>query len=411
MKDQYKIVFSGTLKEGTDQGEFIEKFCRYFKVSDKQAQTLVNAGRKVVIKKNLSAEEGSKYLAVLEKLGMEVHLEAMEPIGLSLEPMETETETRARQPQAEPARPTCPKCGSQRLETGECLDCGIIIAKYVESGMGREIPPPDQDPYRVSDKTRNVEPEYHGELMPISVPAGHGWTWIADGFNLFRRNAFAWIGAFLVFIVLYFLLNAVPFVGPLATSLLSPVIGAGFMIGCLEQDQGGQFRVGHLFSGFQQNAGQLVLVGAIYLGATILVFVIAGLLTLGGAFTAALGGMDQLAAQDPEAAAAALDPNNLLLFFLVSMALLLPVVMTYWFAPSLVALEGLPALEAMKLSFQGCIKNMIPFLVYGFASTVLMFIAALPFFLGLFVLIPALTASIYAAYRDIYRGRMAEVRS
>ncbi len=411
MSDQYKIVFSGTLKEGIDRAEFIEKFCRYFKVSEKQAQALVNTGREVVIKKNIGAEDGSKYLGVLEKLGMEVRLEAMAPTGLTLEPMETTSQPHTQEPQAKPAQPTCPKCGSQRLEEGECLDCGIIIAKFVESGMGRQSPPPEEDPYRVSDKTRNMEPEYHDELMPVSVPAGHGWTWIADGFNLFRRNALAWIGALLVFVVLYFLLNAVPFVGPLATSLLSPVIGAGFMIGCLEQDQGGRFRVGHLFSGFQQNAGQLVLVGAIYLGATILVFAIAGLLTLGGAFTAALGGMEQMAAQDPEAAAAALDPNNLLLFFLVSMALLLPVVMAYWFAPSLVALEGLPALEAMKLSFQGCIKNMLPFLVYGVASTVLMFIAALPLFLGMFVLIPALTASIYAAYRDIYRGRMAEVRS
>ena len=39
--------------------------------------------------------------------------------------------------------------------------------------------------------------------------------------------------------------------------------------------------------------------------------------------------------------------------------------MLNWFAPALVALRGATAVEAMKLSFFSCLRNWVPFLVYG----------------------------------------------
>lgn len=421
MTVQFKIVFSGKLKEGADQAEFIEKFSRYFKVSDKQAQALIDSGREVVIKKGVSAEEGAKYVAVLEKLGMVVSLEAMEPEGLSLEPMENEAP--AKQPEAEPeaenVKLTCPKCGSERLQDGECLDCGIIVSKYVESAAATESPPPasDADPYRVTERTRNVEPEPGGELAPMSVPAGHGWSWIADGFDLFRRSPLSWLGAIIVFGILTFLLNILPVIGPLIVTLFSPVIGAGFMIGCRDQDHGGNFKVAHLFSGFQENLKQLLLVGAMYLGAMLFIGLVMGI-TLGSTL-AAMEGMDQMAAQDAAAVADTIKPADVLLPILIALALFVPVLMAYWFAPPLVALGGVSAVEAIKLSFSACLKNILPFLVYGVVALVLAFVASLvsgivsvasPFLgvlvilLVILVLMPVLTASIYTSFRDIFRS-------
>jgi uncharacterized membrane protein len=92
------------------------------------------------------------------------------------------------------------------------------------------------------------------------------------------------------------------------------------------------------------------------------------------------------------------------LAMLVGMALMIPLMMMFWFAPSLVALNDIPALTAMKLSFLGCIKNILPFLLYGLIAFVLMLIAVIPFGLGLLILSPVLIASIYAGYRDIYFG-------
>ena len=39
--------------------------------------------------------------------------------------------------------------------------------------------------------------------------------------------------------------------------------------------------------------------------------------------------------------------------------------MLNWFAPALVALRGVSAIDAMKLSFVSCLRNWLPFLLYG----------------------------------------------
>jgi uncharacterized membrane protein len=115
-------------------------------------------------------------------------------------------------------------------------------------------------------------------------------------------------------------------------------------------------------------------------------------LALGGAFMT-MGGTDS---------AEAFNPTAILLPMLVIFALFIPVLMAYWFAPALVALEGVTAIEAMKLSFVACLRNILPFLLYGVIVTVLSFVAAIPFMLGFLVLSPVIIASIYTAYRDIF---------
>ena len=56
----------------------------------------------------------------------------------------------------------------------------------------------------------------------------------------------------------------------------------------------------------------------------------------------------------------------------------------------------------MKGSFSGCLKNMLPFLLYGVVLFVLSILASLPLLLGWLVLGPVFGASIYTSYRDIY---------
>jgi uncharacterized membrane protein len=56
----------------------------------------------------------------------------------------------------------------------------------------------------------------------------------------------------------------------------------------------------------------------------------------------------------------------------------------------------------MKASFTGCLRNIVPFLVYGVIGFVLMVLASVPVLLGWLVLGPVMVASIYTAYRDIY---------
>jgi uncharacterized membrane protein len=91
-----------------------------------------------------------------------------------------------------------------------------------------------------------------------------------------------------------------------------------------------------------------------------------------------------------------------ILFFLL---LLLPLIMAVWFAPALVMLGGMSPGAAMKTSFHGCLRNIIPFLVYDLIGIVLAVVASIPFGLGWLVLGPVTIASIYASYCDIYEDK------
>jgi uncharacterized membrane protein len=115
-----------------------------------------------------------------------------------------------------------------------------------------------------------------------------------------------------------------------------------------------------------------------------------------------LGGMDAMQNADPGAIASAMGVGSVLLLILVALGLSIPLMMAYWFAPALIAMEGMSALSAMKLSFSGCVRNILPFLLYGVLALVLFFLGALPAGLGLLVVMPVMTASMYTAYRDIY---------
>jgi hypothetical protein len=221
------------------------------------------------------------------------------------------------------------------------------------------------------------------------VNAGNGWNWITGGFAIFRMNPVIWIALFFIYLLIGMGLSIIPLIGPIMLNLLAPVFMAGFMLGCRALESGEELELNHLFAGFKRNTAQLVTVGGIYLTGII---VIVGLIALGG------GGA--LMAKHKEIAAAM--DSKVLLAALTGLALLLPLVMAYWFAPTLVVLHDMKAMDAMKLSFNACLRNIVPFLLYSLISMLLMLLAMIPLGLGLLVMIPTMTASLYVSYKDIF---------
>lgn len=251
-----------------------------------------------------------------------------------------------------------------------------------------------QAPAQVSDETIVLRDNFVPDGAP--VPAGNGWTWIVQAWNLFRKAPGTWIAMIIVLFVIFCVLAFIPVLGSLAGVVLGPVFTAGLVMASRTLEQGGEAQFGQLFGGFRHRFGALAGVGAIYLVATVaIVFVVSiasglGLATLVGAERS----------QDPAGIAATLAIAVLLIF-----ALMLPVIMAIWFAPPLVCFHELGPLEAMKSSFLGCLKNLLPFLFYGAILLVAVVVATLPLMLGWLVLGPVGAASIYTAYRDIYFSR------
>lgn len=230
-------------------------------------------------------------------------------------------------------------------------------------------------------------------MIAKSVAAGDGWVWIRGGYDIFRQNPVIWIALFLIYLLIGMALSLINGIGPIILNLLAPVFMAGFMLGCQALESGEELEINHLFAGFKHNTSQLITVGGIYLAGVI---VIVGLV-----FVTTGGPMLAMTENASPAMSEAAGPGVL---FAASAALLLlfPLIMAYWFAPILVVFHNIKPLDAMKLSFSACLKNLWPFTVYGVISMVLLVLAAIPLGLGLLVMIPTMTASLYVSYRDIF---------
>ena len=226
-----------------------------------------------------------------------------------------------------------------------------------------------------------------------AVGAGQGWTWIAEGFGLFKKAPGIWIAVVIILLVITIVFAFIPLLGAVATFLLMPVFVGGLMLGCRALQGGGELELGHLFAGFKEQTGNLLVIGALAIGGWIIVMLPVVAIVGAGAIFGAMRG---------DAAGAAALGGSFLLAWLIAMALSIPIYMALWFAPALVALRGLAPVAAVKESFLGCLKNILPFLVYSIVVMVLGILAAIPLGLGWLVLGPTLIASVYVSYRDIF---------
>lgn len=256
----------------------------------------------------------------------------------------------------------------------------------------------EENPYQAPQS--DVEPEMlSSEAVlsgPQSLPAGRGVGWITEGFGLFKMAPVAWILNIIIFFVIIMVLSLIPVVS-LILNLFMPVFTAGFMLGCRDLDDGNELQVAHIFAGFKQRTGALVGVGALYLLMIIIVMVVIfGLMFALGGGSAMMNGGDP-SAMGPE------QGMMMAIAILAGTAVSIPVVMAYWFAPALVVFhEEVGVIEAFKLSFMGCLKNIIPFLLFGIVGFILAIVASIPFMLGWLVLGPTLIGSMYVAYKEIF---------
>ena len=234
-------------------------------------------------------------------------------------------------------------------------------------------------------------------LEVVSVSAGNGVNWVVDGFSFFGKDWLAWVGLAIVMLLLTFIASAIPFIN-LLVPVITPILVGGLMMACKQQEEGGKISISVAFSGFSHKTGQLAIIGLAYLIsniAIIMVIVVLMFFIVGGA-----ADISQLETMEPEVVVRNL--VNVFLAMLIGLALYLPVVMALWFAPAIVVFNDVSAVDAMKDSLKGCLLNVLPFLLYGVVVLLLMILATLPLFLGWFILLPVLTASVYLSYRDIY---------
>ena len=246
------------------------------------------------------------------------------------------------------------------------------------------------------------------------VPSARGWRWLADGWKLFRAAPVMWLALVFGYWMLMTAVSVVPFAGIVAVLVLVPGFSVAFMAASRVAELRQPIRMGLLFAGFRQNVGAQIALGVAYLGAI-------GLL-LAATTLADDGALARWMLTGARPVAEVIQSDAFLAALMIAAALYAPVMMLFWFAPTLVAWHSMPAAKALFFSLFACLVNWRAFMVYGIASALVLivapFVATLilmllsggalrpaamallfPFILSL---MPTLFASFYASYRDIF---------
>ena len=227
------------------------------------------------------------------------------------------------------------------------------------------------------------------------VDPGACFDWLRQGWAFFMANPGVWIGSTVLLLIMLMAISIVPLFGQIAAHLLVPLFGAGMLQLCRHLAEGKPAEISDLFVGFRQNAGPLVMVGVFFalgiFGIAFVGFMLVSGGVLGGVVTGRVAGFG-------------IALGGIMLATLLVMVLSVPVIMATWFAPALVFFHHMQPIPAMKASFEAGAKNWLAMVIFGIFLVVALFFAMLPLGLGLVLLVPVVSAAVYASYRDIFTG-------
>ncbi|MES2017382.1 MAG: BPSS1780 family membrane protein [Pseudomonadota bacterium] len=228
-----------------------------------------------------------------------------------------------------------------------------------------------------------------------TVDVNRAVEWIAGGFRMFMKAPGTWLLVVLALVVGLIVTGIVTSFLPewlrsALTSILGVVVIGVLMRSCRAFEQGGDF-VAHIQATVALQP--LWILGLISAALNVGLSVLTGVLGL-SSFAVVM--------MNPSSIFHVLGFGMLVLFaasILVSMAV--------WLAPALIVFKGVAPLEAVRLSFLGTVKNLVPYIVYSLLGIVICIVAAIPVFLGFLVVVPMGICSWYLAYKDIFEGESA----
>ena len=245
------------------------------------------------------------------------------------------------------------------------------------------------------------------------LAAGRGPRWIAEAFVICRAAPLRLLLLNFGFLFAVTFVVALPVAGFALVWLLIPALSVGPHATARAAARGEPLGAGLLLAGFRgQGLAQLRL-GGVYLAAMLLVLA-ATVPADGGQFAQAMIGRTRLELGD-------LQKAELIDAMLVGAGLQTALLAALWYAPLLVAWNGLPVLKAVFFSTVATLLNWRAFLAYGVAITLLFVVVlllALAFallfsgsraaqsnaalFAVIWTLLPVWFAASYASYRDVF---------
>ena len=238
-------------------------------------------------------------------------------------------------------------------------------------------------------------------MQPQRVNPDSAIAWFRFGWQCFMANPGMWIVLVILFLLIVLALQFIPFLGPLALSLITPALIGGLLYAASEASANRPIEIAHLFVGLtdENRRTPMLKLGAIWLVLSILLGIVVTLV-IGG--TIGMGALTRDMVVEREAVVTSAVSLSILIAFIVVLALILVIFAWMVYAVPLVLFNKFTPLAAMGHSAKAAMMNAIPLLVFSTVYIVLAVIASIPFGLGFFILIPVTVGALLASYQEIY---------
>ena len=222
-----------------------------------------------------------------------------------------------------------------------------------------------------------------------SVGMERALYWYRQGWNAFLVGPGVWIGI-TVLLLVFSLVDFIPWIGPLVTALFTPIISAGVLIAAREAYESRPVAVEQLFRALMEERMRMRLFS---LG-LLLVATQALLAVLEWAFVSADPGVGFTL--------------RLLLGYLFMFALAAGLSLVLLYAVPLITFKETETVPAMRASFKASIVNILPLALFSLISVVLLVLALLPFGVGILIFIPVTAAALYASFDEMFNQETVE---
>jgi uncharacterized membrane protein YhaH (DUF805 family)/glutaredoxin len=158
MEGPVRIVFFGEILPGHEPERVKADLSALLKVTRDEIES-VFSGKRVVLRKDLPADQAPRYTAYLEKLGVRVTVEPVEPAAAPASPPLALVEDTP--PPAVPAEDEmeCPKCHERQPKRTLCRACSVDMPRYLAAQQAAT------DEERAARKAADVE--YAPEDTPL----------------------------------------------------------------------------------------------------------------------------------------------------------------------------------------------------------------------------------------------------
>ena len=216
--------------------------------------------------------------------------------------------------------------------------------------------------------------------------------WLLSGWGIFKKKPITWALMVLIFTIFYIVgMNSL--IGKALAAFLTPVFAGGIYMAAYKSDNGEPIAIENLFAIFKnsQKLKQLLIIGAIGVAVVGLTYIAQNMVGSDYEMRYKSGNDTTFSENRTTTLGSTLSSIITWAWGFVSL-----------FSIPLVAIKNQMAIESLKNSFSASLINLIPLFIFYGCGLLLMILGAIPFGLGLLIVLPVLFCASYFAFKTIY---------